>query len=209
MKLNASAFIKSVSSTVAKVGSKTQSENEPIIRLTPTLSTFKLNNKAMNVLGLKEEDTVIMFDLKKADMATNQNDRYVIMANPKSDGAKLSKETNSFNNAVIYSTMLMNDFEVESCSKEDLIKKGLMIERTNIGQDGKPNTPIYIANKKARGVLVPLFDGQVVETEFGSGVIWGITDITFREHNPKGGKNAVGGVTSSDDEDLDIPESQG
>lgn len=173
------------SKAFVKSGSKTTSEASPLIMINSTLSNFKLNQKAMDLMDLKVGDTIGMIDGKKIEgLATDQNDRYYVCANPETGGAKIG-ETRAYNHATIYTTMMLNNFDIAECQKDDLIQAGLMVER-----ETPSGAKLWIALKTGKGDLVPAFDGQVVNTgDGGERKVWMVTNLRFKDHDPKGGEN--------------------
>ena len=175
--------LKSFSQGFVRSGSKNVSESAPKVTLTPTAGTFKLNNKALALLGVVPgEGTVGMFDMFGTDVATDQENIYYIAGNIEG-GAKVGKGR-SFSYATVYNTMLKGDIEVNSTTLDDLVKDGLMIKRSN-------KTDLYISLWTITADLVQFGDEEVELPDGTTGYVYRLTNFTKYPHTPKGGNAEV------------------
>jgi hypothetical protein len=174
-----------------KSGAKSVDESYAQLSLTPTYNTFKLNNKAMGLLGIVPGDRVIMFDMVSLG-ATDQNDRYYLASaegieiDGVEQGAKVTT-TRSFNYGGIYGTIIADDFEVTSISPVSLAEKGLLEQRVSTSDAGNVTT-MNISLKVASCKLVAVNDGELCEVQGGEPrQLFQLTDFTFKSHTPRGG----------------------
>ena len=170
-----SAFVKS--------GTKTVSEAAPQLVLLSTYNGFKLNNLAVNLLGITPgKDRVVMFDNFDADESTPIEERFLIARADFTDedgieqGALVSK-LKTFNYSQVYSAMLLGNPEVQSCSVADLQNAGKM--------DGK------IALSTITMELVPYQDTPVEIAEGVERMVYKLVNWNEKAHTPKGSQEEV------------------
>lgn len=178
---------------LVKSGTKNVSEVSPKLTLTSTYSNFKLNNKAMAALDVVPGDRVVMFDMKEAG-AASQEERYYICKggftkDDQEQGSLVSKQR-AFRYSGIYNTMLTNDFDLSSIAGDDLVEAGTVIKRESVSEETGKTTLMYIATKIGSADLTPVNDGEAIEVADGvERVLYLVSNIKFSDHTPKGGKN--------------------
>ncbi len=167
---------------MVKSGSKSVDESYAQIQLTSTFNVFKLNNTALNMMGIGEGDRVVMFDMGAA--AEDENSRFFITTgytnqNDIEEGAKItSGRTFSYN--VVYGAILLNDGKTLSIHPDTMIEKGLLYPKN------ESKSSQYVATKTASAKLVPFNDGEPVEITDGiSQPVYMLTDIRFEEHTKR------------------------
>lgn len=143
---------------VVKSGTRSVSESEPILKLTPSMNSFRLNNTAMVMLDLKDGDRVVLLDtFAQGEQEDNDNRFFICKANytigDVQQGAVISKHLNAFSYSAMYNTILANDPAVASITTPELVEKGLVIEN-----GAKTNSVKAVSWK-----LIPYMDGEEVE----------------------------------------------
>jgi hypothetical protein len=144
------------------------------------MNTFRLNQKAMQLLGLAAGEKIALLDF--GTNAPNQETRFFcckdFVKGGESQGAVISK-LNGFTYSKIYGAMLANDPEVISISPASLIEKGLMYPKA----EGKASQ--YVAAKKATADITLAGEGEVADGVYRE--LYLINNFLFTDHTPREG----------------------
>lgn len=170
--LGKKAFVKS--------GKKVTNEAAPVLTLTSLYNGFKLNHKAMDLLGLEPGMTVVLFDDFIDGDPVPQEERYFIAAgftnaDGDTEGAKIS-DTRQFNYSHIYGTMLLDDNTVMGVDFNTLAERGLA---TDTGSS-------KVATKTMTAELVAAQDEPMEVIEgVEPMMLYKLVNFNFKDHEPK------------------------
>ncbi len=186
-----------------KSGSKPTNEASPIININSTFNSFRLNKKAMQLIGVQPgvegHDRVVMYDM--GAQASDINSRFFISKSFTMKGVDIGAKVasnGSFNYSGVYGCMLANDMDVLSINAQGLIDKGLVYPK-----DADSNSQ-YIATKVGYAKVAVLGDGeeQEVPSDDGTGrVLYTISDLALNDHASR-----AAGESDEDDDIDDIDE---
>jgi hypothetical protein len=186
-----------VGKTVAS-GSKVQGSAFPTLTAASTKDKFVLNSKALALMGLSEGSNVVMIDLNRGEVVTeDSNARWYITkgwdkGKGQTEGAKLGKG-GSFSYAGIYSAIQMNKPDISEATVKDLKEAGKGIIRAT----GTPEDPkeAFIATQKVTFKVEKLVQPNEVEgepdlTEFAvaEGIfqtVYALTEMDVVAHTPR------------------------
>lgn len=166
---------------VVKSGSKVTDESKPLLYVTSTMNSFKLNKKALQALGIGVGDRVVLLDAGK--QASDNNMRFFICKNFTVDGKEMGSlisKTQGFNYSVVYGAMLAQDLDVISIGAQQMVEAGLLYPKNET-----KNTQ-YVATKTAVCDIVPFNDGELVEVADGVELpMFLITNFNFSDHESR------------------------
>lgn len=181
-----------IGKTVAS-GSKVQGNAFPTLTATSTKDKFVLNTKALALMGLAEGNNVVMIDLNRGEVVTeNSNERWYITAGwdkgkGQTEGAKLGRG-GAFSYSSIYSAIQMNKPDISEASVKDMVAAGKGITRVN--KEGKE---AFIATQKVTFKVEKLVqkgegDEDIQEFEVAPGIyqkVYALTEYEVTEHDPR------------------------
>ena len=181
-----------IGKTVAS-GSKVQGSAFPTLTATSTKDKFVLNTKALALMGLAEGNNVVMIDLNRGEVVTeNSNERWYITAGwdkgkGQTEGAKLGRG-GSFSYSGIYSAIQMNQPDISEASVKDMVAAGKGITRATDG--GKE---AFIATQKVTFKVEKLVqkgegDEDIQEFEVAPGIyqkVYALTEYETTAHDPR------------------------
>lgn len=186
-----SRFSTSFVGKTVQSGSKVSGSIHPTLVVTSTKDKFNLNQKGLAYLGASEGSYVVLIDVNKGEVTTEQpNDRFFITLGWKKpagmEGAKIGKG-GTFSYAGVYSAMQLNRPEISEATVKDMVEAGIGITReTPSGNEA------FIATQKVTFKIERLVveeDGDVVnEFEVAPGVIqpvYCLTERSVEAHDPK------------------------
>jgi len=137
---------------LVKKGTKTQNESYPELRTVSTVGNFKLNNKALSILGVVPgEGHVALFDMFGPD-TESQEGRYFVANGDAIEGSVKVGKNKIFSHSTVYSTILLGDPKTQSATKAVLMDAGKLVD----DNDG-------IAREVVSFELVPYNDGNPVQ----------------------------------------------
>ena len=186
-----------VGKTVAS-GSKVQGSAFPTLTATSTKDKFVLNTKAQALLGLSEGSYIVMIDLNRGNVVTEDSNArwYITKGWDKGkgviEGAKLGKG-GSFSYAGIYSAIQMNKPDISEASVKDMVAAGKGITR----ETGTADNPkeAFIATQKVsfkvgRLVTPAETEGEpdLDQFEVSAGIfqpVYALTDLDVTAHTPR------------------------
>lgn len=182
-----------IGKTVAS-GSKVQGSAFPTLTATSTKDKFVLNNKALALMGLAEGNNVVMIDLNRGEVVTdNPNERWYITAGwdkgkGQTEGAKLGRG-GAFSYSGIYSAIQMNQPDISEASVKDMVAAGKGITRTSA--DGEKES--FIATQKVSFKVEKLVqkgegDEDIQEFEVAPGIyqkVYALTEYEVIPHDPR------------------------
>lgn len=202
---NVSRFSSSIflGKTVAS-GSKIQGSAFPTLIITSTKDKFVLNTKAQALLGVGEGDYVVLIDVNRGEVTTEDpNARWYITkgwdkGKGQMEGAKLGKG-GGFSYSGVYSAIQMNEPNISEATVKDMCDAGKGITReTNSGKEA------FIATQKVSFKVERLVvagenegDAEISEFEVATGVtqkVYALTEMDVTDHDPR---------TFSNDDDED------
>lgn len=186
-----------VGKTIAS-GSKVQGSAYPTLTAASTKDKFVLNSKALALMGLGEGSNVVMIDLNKGEVVTDDSNArwYVTAGYPKGngniEGAKIGKN-GSFSYAGIYSAIMMNNPSISEASIKDMAAAGKGIIR--VSGEGEDTKDIFIATQKVAFKVSRLVQPNPVEgepdlTEFEVTTgkyqpVFALTEMDITAHTPR------------------------
>jgi len=193
-----SRFSTSFVGKAVQSGSKVQGSAYPTLTVTSTKDKFVLNNKAQALLGLSEGSNIVMIDLNRGSVVTeDSNARWYLTGGwdkgkGQTEGAKLGKG-GSFSYAGIYSAIQMNKPDISEASVKDMVAAGKGITRvTGTKEDPKE---AFIALQKVTFKVEKLVQPNEVEgepdlTEFevSKGIfqpVYALTEMDVVAHTPR------------------------
>lgn len=174
-------------------GSKPSGSAFPEIVATSTKDKFSLNKKAMALMGLSEGSYVVLIDVNRGKVTTeDHNARYFITPGWKNKdnqycGAKISKQ-GVFSYAGIYSAIQMDDPQIDEATVKDMVDNGKGILRETKGKNES-----FIATQKVSFKVEELTEkdeegNDITEFEVAAGVfqkVYALTAYTIIPHDPK------------------------
>lgn len=182
-----------VGKTVAS-GSKVQGSAYPTLVVTSTKDKFVLNGKALALMQLAEGMNVVMIDVNRGEVTTeDSNQRWYLTAGwdkgkGQIEGAKIGKG-GGFSYSGIYSAIQMNQPDISEASVKDMVSAGKGITReTESGKEA------FIATQKVEFKVEKLVqkgpnDEDLTEFEVAPGVfqkVYALTEMAIVDHNPRG-----------------------
>ena len=180
---------------VVKPGTKVTDESRPVLTVTPTFNSLRLNKSAQQLFQHYLVDTlddekigmrVLMFDMAVQYPDIDPNSRFAICEGYLDDkgapvGAKVAADTGNFSYSVIYGAMLLQDNAVTNITPAALIDKGLVYPK-----EAGDKSPQYTATKVINTVLEPYANGE--EFEVANGVyrkLWLVTNFVENDHTKR------------------------
>lgn len=176
-------------------GSKMTGSAYPSLTVASTKDKFVLNQKAMALMGIGEGDNVVMIDLNKGNVITeNSNERWYITkgwdkGKGNVEGAKIGKN-GSFSYAGIYSAMQMNKPDISEANIKDMVAAGVGITRATKG-----DKEAFIATQKINFKVSPFAQPSTIEGEpditsfeVAKDVhqpVFALTEMEVIEHTPR------------------------
>ena len=181
-----------IGKTVAS-GSKVQGSAFPTLTAVSTKDKFVLNSKALALMGLAEGSNVVMIDLNRGEVVTeNPNERWYLTAGwdkgkGQTEGAKLGKG-GAFSYSGIYSAIHMNQPDISEATVKDLVAAGKGILRTTAS-----DKEAFIATQKISFKVEKLVqkgegDVDVQEFEVAPGIyqkVYALTEYEVTAHDPR------------------------
>ena len=191
-----------VGKTVAS-GSKVGGSAYPQLIVTSTKDKFVLNGKALSLMKLAEGLNVVMIDVNRGEVTTqDSNARWFLTAGwdkgkGNFEGAKIGKN-GSFSYAGIYSAMQMNKPDIAEAKPTDMVAAGLGIFRDEAKKEG------FIATQKVNFKVERLAeedaDGNLItDFEVAPGIkqpVYCLTELEVVAHTPR----------SAEEEEAEIAE---
>ena len=186
-----------VGKTVAS-GSKVQGSMFPTLTATSTKDKFVLNGKALGLMGLSDGSYVVMIDLNRGNVVTEDSNArwYITKGWDKGkgviEGAKIGKN-GSFSYAGIFSAIQMNKPEISEASVKDMVEAGKGITRAT-GTVDDPKEAFIALNKvsfKVGRLVTPAdVEGEpdLDQFEVSAGVfqpVYALTDMDVTAHTPR------------------------
>jgi len=180
---------------VVKPGTKVTDESRPVLTLTPTFNSLRLNKNAQQLVQQYLIDTlddekigtrVLMFDMAVQYPDIDPNSRFALCEGYIGDdgapvGAKVAVDTGSFSYSVIYGAMLLQDNAITNITPAALIERGLVYPKA-----AGDKSPQYTSTKVVNTVLEPYANGE--EFEVANGVyrkLWLVTNFTEDDHTKR------------------------
>lgn len=187
-----SRFSTSFVGKTVQSGSKVSGSIHPTLVVTSTKDKFNLNQKGLAYLGATEGSYVVLIDVNKGEVTTEEsNDRFFITLGWKKaagiEGAKIGKG-GTFSYAGVYSAMQLNKPDISEATVKDMVAAGVGITRETPG-----GADAFIATQKVtfkiERLVVEGEDGELIkEFEVAPGVIQPVFCLTERSvdaHDPK------------------------
>ena len=136
---------------------KTRNQNlRPELTTSSTKGILILNPAARKMMELGLRDRVLVFDVKQ-DASSNQDRFYLtkgFVYEKKAYGNKINAN-GGFMDASFYNLLISNDFAIDHCSNDDLLRLGLFIRRSTAKRQDVL-TPV----KKVTGEIRPYTETQ-------------------------------------------------
>ena len=205
-KSNSISFASRFIGAAVKPGQKAFNSSRPELIASSTKDKFSLNDKAMELMGVKTNDALYFIDLATLNANVLPEDKidytrderffvavnYIPVGETEVAGGKLGK-TGVLSYSRVWSAMQIGDSEITSARPEDLIGMGLAVSRGS--KKG------CIATQKIAFEVSPLIDEDgnsvhVIE-EGGDAIrLYSLTESRVMAHTP-------GGSTDEGDDDSD------
>jgi hypothetical protein len=180
-------------------GSKVQGRTFPALTVASTKDKFVLNSKALALMGLSEGSYVVMIDMNKGNVVTeNPNERFYLTAGwdkgkGNFEGAKIGKG-GSFSYSGVYSAIIMGKPEISEANIKDMAAAGKGILRvSNAGTPDEKET--FIGTQKVEFKVEKLVqpnptagEPDLTEFEVSSGVfqtVYALTEQEITAHTPR------------------------
>lgn len=176
-------------------GSKVSGSAFPTLTVASTKDKFVLNPKALALLGLSEGSNVVMIDLNKGNVVTEDaNTRWYLTAGwdkgkGNTEGAKIGKG-GSFSYSGVYSAIQMNKPELSEASVKDMVAAGIGITRTT-GNDKEAFIALQKVTFKVEKLVQPSATaGEPDQTEFEVSKdvfqpVYALTEMEVTAHTPR------------------------
>jgi hypothetical protein len=198
-----SRFSTSFAGKVVASGSKVLGSAFPTLTVTSTKDKFVLNPKALALMGLTEEDYVVLIDVNRGERTTDDlNSRWYLTkgwdkGKGNMEGAKIGKG-GGFSYSGVYSAIQMNDPDISEASVKDMVAAGKGILRPT--ESGKES---FIATQKVNFKVEKLVEkgegDELIDTfEVAKDVVqkvYALTEMDIVAHDPK----SAGALTEDND----------
>ncbi len=173
-------------------GSKLTGFMNPTISVNSTKDQFTLDQKAMDLLGVQENDYVVLIDNHKGEFDPEAPRFYMTKGYMKDGGQKGAKigKNKSFSYSVIWGAMLANEDGKTQISIAELEANELVIQRetkkggiSTIGLKKILYNLEVIANEEGQAVEVPID----VDSEGNDimGIVYSLVSRVEQDHDPK------------------------
>lgn len=193
-------------------GSKVQGSAFPTLTVASTKDKFVLNSKSLGLMGLDEGSNVVMLDMNKGAVVTDDpNARWYLTkgydkGKGQIEGAKIGKG-GGYSYAGIYSAIVMNKSEISEASVKDMVAadKGILRKTKEGTPDekesfiGKQKTTFKVSKLVQPGAT----EGDPDQTEFevSTGIfqpVYALTEMEVTAHTPRSAEEEEAGEPAAE-----------